>query len=264
MIVVLMGLLGLLLGSFINALVWRLKTKRDWVHERSICPHCKRTLGAQDLIPVVSWLLLKGKCRQCKKPISPQYPLVEILTAVLFALSYAFWPEPFSAAVYIRLACWLIFLTILIALAVYDFKYMILPNKLVLAGAAPVAIATVVGVLISGEPLRYVLGVILGILAFGGVFWLLYQFSDGRWIGGGDVKLGFVLGAWLASPALSFFAIVTASWLGLIVAGVLYLWKRNVSLSSRLPFGPMLIAGTIIATLWGHRLLNAYLSLMTV
>ena len=92
MIVLILFVFGLIFGSFVNAYVWRFKKRKNWVSERSICPNCKHVLRAKDLVPVLSWLSLRGKCRYCKKPISAQYPAVELFTALLFALSYAFWP----------------------------------------------------------------------------------------------------------------------------------------------------------------------------
>src|SRR5438105_4077844 len=90
-LVILAGL-GLAFGSFINALVWRIHEKKDWVRQRSQCPHCGHKLAAKDLVPVISWLALRGRCRYCGKPISLQYPLVELAMAAVFISSYYFWP----------------------------------------------------------------------------------------------------------------------------------------------------------------------------
>ncbi len=88
---------GLVLGSFVNALVWRIREKRTWVNDRSECVHCHHKLAPLDLIPVVSWLFLRGVCRYCKKPISIQYPLVELATGALFVLSYLLWDYGFDS-----------------------------------------------------------------------------------------------------------------------------------------------------------------------
>ena len=96
MIIAGLFILGLIFGSFINALVWRIKNKKDWVKDRSICINCKHELQARYLVPVFSWLWLKGKCAYCKKPISWHYPAIEVFTGIVFAVSYAAWQDGFS------------------------------------------------------------------------------------------------------------------------------------------------------------------------
>src|ERR1035438_134051 len=139
MIVVLLLLLGLALGSFTNAYVWRLNidgkkgkySKLSVWHGRSMCPNCHHTLSGLDLIPVVSWIMLKGKCRYCKKPISPQYPLVEAVTAFLFIFSYIYWPYSFTTQGVVLFIFWLIFLLGFMVLTIIDLRSRILPNKIV-------------------------------------------------------------------------------------------------------------------------------------
>ena len=118
MMVLLLVLTGLMFGSFINALVWRLHENKDWVSDRSECPHCHHKLAAQDLVPVFSWLFLGGKCRYCKKPI-PDSPLVELALPGLFVLSYLLWPQPLSGVGLYDLIFWLVFLVGFTALAVW-------------------------------------------------------------------------------------------------------------------------------------------------
>ncbi|MEK9196125.1 MAG: prepilin peptidase, partial [Patescibacteria group bacterium] len=143
MIVGILIVLGLCFGSFVNALVWRVyqqslpKAKRPKKVDlsiqkgRSVCPNCHHVLGWQDLLPVISWLGLRGKCRYCSKPILWQYPLVEILTAVIFVISYLFWPFEFTGTEVVIFGLWLAVVVNLVALAVYDVKWMLLPNRLV-------------------------------------------------------------------------------------------------------------------------------------
>src|SRR5690606_23636863 len=109
-IVVILALIvsGLILGSFVNAFVWRLHEKKDWVGGRSECPHCHHKLAPKDLVPVLSWLSLGGKCRYCHKPI-PDSPLVELAVPVLFVLSYIFWPMGYGNESLFVFACWLLF-----------------------------------------------------------------------------------------------------------------------------------------------------------
>lgn len=242
-------LLGLCFGSFVNALVWRIKNKKDFVRERSICVHCKHVLAWYDLVPLFSWLQLRGKCRYCRKPIDDS-PLVELATTLLFVGSYVWWPMTLAAwGEYLFFAMWLLQATGLVALAVYDLKWMLLPNKILY----PMTILAVImrfveALFISGSllPLREML---LGMVVGGGFFWLIFQISSGRWIGGGDVKLGFYMGA-LLNPAsvllaimLSFY-IASAYLLPMMLVG-------KVSRKSKIPFGPFLIVGLIIMILFG-------------
>src|SRR3954447_24820678 len=120
MLILILVVLGLSLGSFINALTWRLHEKKDWVKARSQCPHCGHTLAAKDLVPVFSWLSLSGRCRYCGRPISKQYPAVEILTGLLFVISYLCWPADLNdSGQKLLLITWLVSLIGLVALLVY-------------------------------------------------------------------------------------------------------------------------------------------------
>lgn len=273
MFTVVLILLGLCLGSFINALVYRLrlqenpsksKNSRDAQYSilsgRSICPRCKHELAAKDLVPLLSWLYLKGRCRYCGNPISWQYPLVESATAILFVFSYLFWPYELSSTEnLVAFAFWLVFLTGFIALTIYDLKYLILPNKIIF----PLAIATIIGIaaesllLGSADPLKTASwGLIIG----GGIFYVLFQVSQGKWIGGGDVKLGFLLGVIVGGPWPAFLMLFLASLLGTVYALPLML-TRKLQAKSRIPFGPFLIAAAIIVQLFGTGMINWYQNL---
>lgn len=268
MIYLILAILGLALGSFINALVWRLhwqstaktkdqKAKYAILNGRSVCPNCKHRLDAIDLIPIISWLILKGRCRYCGQPISPQYPLVEAATPLLFIISYIFWPRPFTSQLIFDFGLWLVFLTGLIAVAVYDIRWMLIPNRIIypLLSLAFIQLFIKAGFLDSGWHLA--LSSLLSLTVAGGLFYILFQVSQGRWIGGGDVKLGFLLGLILANPVLSMLMLFTASIIGLGVVSPLLITKR-LNLNSRLPFGPLLILATIIVKLFGATLVMWY------
>lgn len=272
MVYIALLLLGLCFGSFVNALVWRIYQK-SLPHKRraasqkelsiatgrSMCPHCKHTLHAKDLLPVVSWLLLKGKCRYCKKPIGWQYLLVEVVTAVLFVVSYVFWPFEFDVQGLFLIVVWLISLVAFMALAVYDIRWMLLPNSMVFPLIGLGVMQTIMVSLLFGGGVSYLISVIAAVAIAGGIFYVLFQLSGGSWIGGGDVKLGYALGLLLATPGLAFLMLFTASLLGVAVALPGLITKRN-TVASKIPFGPYLMMATFICMLFGQQIIDWYMS----
>lgn len=268
MILAFLVILGLAMGSFVNALVYRLheqskhgkpkeKSNLSITKGRSICPYCKHRLAAADLVPIFSWLALRGKCRYCQKPISWQYPLVELVTAALFVASYFLWPVELEGfAPIFGFIFWLVALTGFIALAVYDFRYMLLPNKIIFPLAGLALINVLVQVLTGDLSL---LDTLYALLAGGGIFYALFQISQGRWIGGGDVKLGFLIGLVLATPGLALFSLFAASLLGTI-AVLPIMASGRLTPMSHIPFGPFMITGAVIAKLFGQNLIDWYLN----
>lgn len=272
MVITLLGILGLCFGSFINAAVWRMhaqtqvkskklkvKSSRDLsiVHGRSMCPNCQHILAWYDLLPVVSWLTLGGKCRYCKKPISLQYPLVELLTAGLFLLSYIHFPIfhiPYSIFLFVL---WLVCIVGFVALMVYDLRWMLLPNRIVYPLQALAAFYAVLAILILETGFQGLIATVFSVLCSAGLFYVIFQISQGRWIGGGDVKLAVVLGLLLADPAKALLMLFIASLLGTIIS-VPLLASGKFTRRSRLPFGPLLILATIIVYLFGARLIGWY------
>lgn len=287
MIYVLLATLGLALGSFVNAAVWRLrqqeqvkkpkakkmgllsafsfqssanKNRYSILTGRSMCPQCKHKLSAKDLIPVISWLELKGKCRYCKKPISWQYPLVELLTAALFVASYALWPYSFqgqSLESGVLFGLWLIILTFLVMLFVYDIRWMELPDKLVLWVTASSVLF--VGLLALSEESTQVASSLLSAGLLFALFYLLFQISKGRWIGGGDVKLAPALGLLAGSPLKTMLLLFIASLIGTIIGVPLLIGKKDKRLV-KLPFGPLLIVGLLVVFFFGQNIIDWYKS----
>lgn len=257
LVIIILVLLGLALGSFINAFVWRLymrtkskAAKYSILTGRSMCPDCKHKLNALDLIPVISWLMLGGKCRYCHKSISAQYPIVEIVTTLLFTLSYLYWPYTFSSQGVFFFVIWLIILINLIALAVYDIKWLTLPNKIIYS-LYGLVIAQIVATLIffKGD-MHYLFNSLVGLLIGGGVFYLLFQVSSGKWIGGGDVKLGAVLGLYLGSALDAVLMIFFASIIGSLLS-IPFLATGKLNRKTLIPYGPFLILAAIILQLFG-------------
>jgi leader peptidase (prepilin peptidase)/N-methyltransferase len=273
MIIVILVVLGLCLGSFINALVWRLheqavqvgKKKPDKrylkqlsiARGRSICPDCRHDLAVRDLVPVISWLGLKGKCRYCRKPIPVQYPLVELVTGLLFGASYIWWPVVLNGAQIAVFGLWLVLLVGLIALLVYDLRWMLLPNRIIYPLGVVAVIQAIVTISTADRPLIAFTNTILAVVVGGGIFYMLFQVSKGKWIGGGDVKLGWLLGLVVATPARSLLLIFIASVFGSLVSLPLLATNR-LKRTSTIPFGPFLIVGAIIVQLFGVHILHWY------
>lgn len=263
--------LGLAFGSFVNALVWRIfqqdlpKKKRAASDKdlsistgRSMCPSCKHTLAWYDLLPVLSWVTLRGKCRYCQVAIGWQYPLVELATAGVFVGSYVYWPYSLTGILEQTLfALWLIAVVLFMALLVYDIRWMLLPNRLIFPLITVAWAYAVVHIILADQPLKAVLESLCAVAVAGGIFYVLLQISDGKWIGGGDVKLGLALGLLLSTPQQSFLMLFLASVLGLLASlPALALHKYN--LTSRIPFGPFLITATILTVLFGVSIVDWY------
>ncbi len=275
-----LAFLGLALGSFVNALVFRLrmqskqssaisyqasvkagknKQKPDYsiLHGRSMCTSCHHKLAWYDLIPVMSWVMLGGMCRYCKNPISIQYPLVELATAALFIISYTFWPYSLlTAQDSLLFALWLVFLVGFVAMAVYDLRWMILPNRLTYIFTGLAVIQVILRAIIAND-MGVIASALAGLVAVGGLFYLLFQVSDGKWIGGGDVKLGFMLGLLAGGFVEGLVVVFVASLIGTVIGvPILVLSKQN--LKQHIPFGPLLIIALIIVYLFGASLIAWY------
>jgi leader peptidase (prepilin peptidase)/N-methyltransferase len=262
-------LFGLLFGSFANVVVWRVPRGESIASPGSHCPRCDAAIAWYDNVPVLSWLLLRGRCRRCGEPIALRYPLVEVAAGVLFALAAV----RFGASGRSVIAA--LFFFGLLCLALIDVEHYRLPNPIVAAmavlgvGAAvaaqslDVALAPLVGVgerAIMGEPLA-VAGI--GALAAGGLMFAVaevYALVRKRpGLGMGDVKLLAVLGLYLG--LYSFMALVVASLLGSVYAVVRLRGSGERASTFRLPFGAFLGAGAVITTLAGPAILAWYLGL---
>lgn len=267
MVILMLVIWGLCLGSFVNALVWRVykqenskskkaKQKYSIANGRSMCPACKHTLAPRDLVPVLSWLMLRGKCRYCRKPIQDT-PLAELLTPVLFVVSYFYWPLSWTTQGRVLFGFWLIFLVGFVALALYDIRWYILPDRMVfpLMGLAGLQLAVQV-VLFAGG-MDVVTAAFWGVAMGGGIFWLLFRLSDGNWIGGGDVKLGLLLGALVGGPLQALLLIFVASLVGTAVSLPL-MGLKGLKKSAHIPFGPFLLVAAIIVRLFGPEMVQWY------
>ena len=265
-------LLGLCAGSFVNAWIWRthknLKSKNNSkkysiITGRSVCVDCGHQLHARDLIPVVSWLSLGGKCRYCKKPISKQYPIVEVATAAIFVGSYLFWPvELNSFDTWYAFILWLAVLPSLITLFIFDLKWYLLPNTIIYPTILFIGMATTIQLIFLKTDTNF-FNVLLAAGVGGGIFQVLFTLSKGKWIGGGDVKLGYLLGILCLTPLRAMEAILIASLLGCIFVLPAIITKK-LAFASKIQFGPFLILGTAIIVIWGQWLTDWYLSLFNL
>lgn len=252
--ILLFALVGLLFGSFINAAEYRYyrklpiswdKVKKKFT--RSMCIHCQEELRTVDLIPVVSFFWLRGRCRHCRKTIAWQYPAIEIANGMLFALTAWTFGVSVESAV-IALLC-----TLLTFLFVYDLKYQLVPDSVSLPA---VLISSIAGVLIGNTWQSMLIGAAI----CGGFFLLQFILSRGTWIGGGDIRIGVVMGLLLGWER-GLFALCLAYITGGAFAAVLLLTKRSTR-QTRIAFGPFLIGATVFSLFFGSRLLEAYLSLL--
>jgi leader peptidase (prepilin peptidase)/N-methyltransferase len=240
-------ILGLVVGSFLNALIFRLRSGESILLGRSHCVHCKHELGAKDLIPLFSFIFLQGKCRYCGKEISWQYPLVELITGIVFVLfTFNIHNVTFNLIFNLIFACFLI------VIAVFDFKHYLILDKVLL----PVLVL----VIIRNIFFKDFLSGLEGMLIVAGFFYLQYFFSKGRWIGFGDVKFGLFLGN-LFGLKLSLFFLFLSYILGGI-AGIILLASKKKKLSSKLPFGVFLSISAIIMMLIGDKLADWYLRII--
>lgn len=274
MIIIAIFILGVVLGSFVNALVWRLheqarkkKPSAAFVKDlsivkgRSMCPHCHHTLAAKDLVPVFSWLWLRGSCRYCHKPISPQYPVVELLTGLLLTLGYVVWPV-FDAVGVVQFGFFIVFTVFFVALALYDLKWFLLPDKLVfpLIGLAAAQVALLA---IWQRSFGDAWQSVAGAAVVYSLFWGLYQVSKGQWIGGGDVKLVIALGLIAGSPVRALLVVFTASLLGTLASFPLLL-KGRKGMTQHIPFGPYLLAGCFLVVLFAGNVIDWYQQVVTL
>lgn len=249
--------IGLCFGSFALATAWRIKKNKDFVKDTSECEHCHHKLAAIDLIPLVSWLSLGGKCRYCRKKISGLLPLAELVGAVTFAASYAYWPYGFASALPLLLfIVWCVALILLLILFFYDLQWYILPNKVIY----PLwAVASVFALLtfVATPTLATVFNVLMAVTVGAGLFWLFYTMSKGAWIGYGDVRLGVAIGLLAGTPAKAAITLFTASIAGIVLTLPSVVTKKR-TMTSKLPFGPLLILGLFVAVIWGQSLIDWY------
>ncbi|MGY1410130.1 prepilin peptidase [Luteimonas sp. A611] len=263
--------LGLLVGSFLNVVILRLPKRMEWewkrdardalgepelydppppgiVVERSHCPHCGHQLSWYENIPLLSWLALRGKCRSCKAPISAQYPLVELATALLCVASvwqFGFGWQGFGACV---LACFLV------ALSGIDLRTQLLPDSLTLPLMWLGLVASLDNLYMPAKPA--LLGAIAGYVSLWSVWWVFKQVTGKEGMGHGDFKLLAALGAWVGLAGV-LPIILLSSVVGAVV-GSIWLASKGRDRATPIPFGPYLAVAGWIVFMWGDQLIGTY------
>lgn len=246
--------LGLIIGSFLNVVIFRLNTNRSF-GGRSACMSCQKTLRWYELVPVLSFLLLKGRCLRCKTKISAQYPVIEFITGAVFAAlflkledAFFFTPQAFIAAY----AFYTAMFSLLVVVAAYDIKHKIIPDSLALILGA-LAFLGIFFFNIDDPRLFYPhlpsLWQFLSGFILAAPFALLWLVSAGRWMGLGDAKLAVGLG-WLLGPSRLLSGAVLSFWAGAVLGIILVAVSKKYKMRSELPFAPYLVLGAFLAFLF--------------
>lgn len=253
-LVALVAVVGLMIGSFLNVVIWRVPRGESVVTPRSHCPSCGHMVRPRDDVPVVSWLLLRGKCRDCSAPISSRYPLVELSTAVLFVIVTLRFGADWRLPAYLYLAA------AAVALTMIDIDHHRLPNAIVLPSYGVLLALLLLPVVFdhdTGALLRALIG---GLALFAFYFALVLVYPAG--MGLGDVKLAGVLG--LALGFLGWGQLAVGAFLGFLLGGVYsvgLVLARRAGRKTAIPFGPFMLSGALLAVLVGGVLSDLYLNI---
>jgi leader peptidase (prepilin peptidase)/N-methyltransferase len=270
LIAIFIFIFGAVIGSFLNVVIYRYNTGKG-LGGRSMCGVCGKTLEALELIPIVSFLFLRGRCRVCKTVISIQYPFVELLTGLLFVAVSAQMTNTFTLItpmILVQTTLFLLATALFVVVTVYDWKHKIIPDGIVFSLWGLGAINLVMILVSGGNSLFFWETLLAGpLLAL--PFWALWQFSKGRWIGLGDAKLAWAFG-WLFGLELGLSGLVFGFWIGTIFTlGIMGLSKlgsskklwlprgfRSLTMKSEIPLGPFLVAGMYVAFFSGIVVFN--------
>jgi len=253
-------LLGLAIGSFLNVLILRLPREESWLKKaRSFCPLCDRVLKAVELIPVVSFLIQRGKCGGCKKKISWQYPAVELATVVLFMLAFLnyFHDNFLSVQDLILMVTDFLFIAVLIVVFVIDVKHFLIIPKLIYP---MIPIAFILNLWGSGWSMQAAGDMIFAGLVGFLFYWIQHFISKGKWVGGGDMKLALLLGVMLGMQWLLMTLLISYV-VGALIAIILLITKK-MDRKSQLPMAAFLAPVSVLMILYGNIILDWYIKLL--
>ena len=238
---------GTVVGSFLNVVILRTRVKTSVADGRSKCMSCQTALSPRDLVPVLSFCALRGKCRSCKVPISIQYPLVELSAGILFLL--AFLNDGLGLSFVRDIA----FVSTLIVIFVFDLRYMEIPDQFTI----PAMVFAFLANLYLGFSF---VSLIAGAIVAGGFFLMQYVLSKGTWIGGGDIRLGALMGLMLGLPST-----VAALFVAYVVGAVYAAWliaTKKGGANTQVPFGTFLTVATVVGMFWGEGIVGWYFGLI--
>jgi len=248
--------LGLIIGSFLNCVIYRLGSGDSFLKGRSFCPHCRRKIFWFDLIPICSFLFLKGKCRHCGKKISLQYPLVELAAGLLFVSIFNFQFSIFNFYQFISLIYSFIISCFLIIIFVYDLKHYLIPDKVIFPAIATVFLYRFFEFFNNNLDFQVFISALFAAVLAASFFLFIFLISKGKWIGFGDVKLAFFLGLFLSWPNILaglFFSFFFGA-----LTGIFLIILKKKTLKSEVPFAPFLAIGTLLAFFIGETFMNWY------
>lgn len=247
-------LFGLCVGSFLNVLIYRIPRNLGFVKGRSFCPKCKKKISWYDNIPLLSFILLRGKCRLCHSPISWRYPLVELLTANLFVLGSVPYLSDLSSLSYLRVFDWgltLVLFSSLLVIFFIDLEHQIIPDKILLPVSALFIFRFVFFCLFTNYCLLTTIYAAFGASLF---LFLIYLATKGRGMGFGDVKFAFLMGL-----ALGFPKIIVAFYIAFLtgaISGIILIISKKAKFGQKIAFGPYLALSTFVTLLWGEKILS--------
>ncbi len=251
---------GLLIGSFINCILYRLKKNEEFVKGKSYCPKCNHLLSWKDLIPVFSWIFLKGKCRYCKKKISIEYPLIEITTGALFLLATIFVFANYPQFALFHLLFYLVIIPSFLIIFVFDLRHFLVSEAVLLYTGIFVVLWRIIALFLEIHSLIDLLFYFLAALLSSLFFGALYLLTKKKGIGFGDIEIIFLIGLIVGIPNI-FFVIFIGSLIGSIIGIFMILFfKKNMK--TALPFGPFLVVSAFIMLFYGNIILELYQSFL--
>jgi prepilin signal peptidase PulO-like enzyme (type II secretory pathway) len=245
-------ILGLCIGSFLNVLIDRLPVGESVLVGRSHCDYCKKTLRWYELVPLFSFLIQKFRCRSCHKKLSFQYPLMELITGIGFVIVYYF-SKPSGEAELISLLVNLVIFSVMLVILMSDLKFQIIPDSMIVIGMIAALIRLMAmnfNFQFSIYNFQFIIPYLLSALCASAFFFLLWLFTKGRGIGFGDVKLELFLGLLNGFPG-TIFALYVAFLTGAFI-GVILILTGKKKWQSKIAFGPFLIAGAVIALIFNN------------